>query len=329
MKILLIGTFAAAGQPLLERFLRTTCEIIPFGGRFEEDAILRQIPDADVVVGAPFTGNMAACARRLRLIQNTGTGLDRYDLSSFPKGARLCVCYDHESGMAEYVIMAMLALSRRLLTFDSQLRQGFWTGSCIFSPFAAAPELRNRVVGMIGYGRIGREVARRIGAFGMRCRAIKGRPDGTSAPELEWLAGPAALDQLLAVSDYVVVSCPLSTATHGMIGEEQFGMMKPNAYLVNVSRGRIIQERALYEALRDKRIAGAAIDVWYRYPEAGSPGPCSPSAYPFYELDNVIMTPHISCCTEETAEARWRDIAFNIDQLDVGGPLRNEVRHAE
>ena len=95
MKILLIGAFASAGRPLLERFLQTPCNILSFPGRLDEDLVLAEIEDADVVVGAPFTKQMSEKAKKLRLIQNTGIGIDRYDLSNFPPGVRLCVaCQD-------------------------------------------------------------------------------------------------------------------------------------------------------------------------------------------------------------------------------------------
>ena len=101
--------------------------------------------------------------------------------------------------------------------------------------------------------------------------------------------------------------------------------MKRDSYLVNVSRGRIVREQALYDALESGSIAGAAIDVWYRYPEGEQDSSCPPANDPFGEMANVIMTPHVSCCTKEGSEARCRDIAFNIDHLDSGEALRNEL----
>jgi len=326
MKVLLVGTFAAAAQPLLERFLQSRCEMVSFGGRFDECQVLPHLWNADVVIGAPFTRAMGERARQLRLIQNTGAGIDRYDVSSFPAGVRLCASYHHESAMAEYVILAILALTRRLLWFDAQMRQGWWSGSCIFNPLSAVSELLGRVVGLIGPGRVGAEVARRARSLGMRVRAV-GRTNAAASPipHVETAGGPANLPELLSISDYIVVTCPLTGETEGLIGAEQFSRMKPEAYLINIARGKIVQEQALYEALRTRQIAGAAIDVWYQYPPADHRTPFPPSAYPFHELDNVIMTPHISCCTHQTAEARWRDIAYNIDHIDSGDALRNEI----
>jgi phosphoglycerate dehydrogenase-like enzyme len=325
MKVLLIGDFAGAGQPLLERFLTRSCQIVACGGRFDEDRASAEIHDAEVIIGKPFTRTMAAHARKLRLIQSTGTGTDRYDLANFPKGVRLCISLHHERAMAEYVLLAMLALTRRLLLFDSQLRRGSWGDSCIFSPLLGTSEISGKLVGLIGFGHIAREVARLSGALGMRTQAIRTRVAAQAEAGVEFCGGPEDLPRLLATSDYLVVTCPLTPITEGLIGAAELAQMKRDAYLINVSRARIIQEAALYNALKAGTLAGAALDVWYRYPDKAQDAACFPSDYPFHDLENVIMTPHISCCTHATAEARWRDIAFNIDHLDTGESLRNEV----
>jgi phosphoglycerate dehydrogenase-like enzyme len=325
MKVLLVGEFAARGRPLLERFLARSCQIVACEGKFDEIRTSAEIHDAEVVVGKPFTQAMAVRARNLRLIQSTGTGMDRYDVANVPKGVRLCISHHHERAMAEYVILAILALTRRLLQFDSGLRQGSWGNSCIFSPLLGVDGLSGKLVGLIGFGRIAREVAGLSRALGMRTQSIRSRVSAEHGTDVEFCGTPADLPRLLATSNYLVITCPLTSTTEGLIGETEFAQMRRDAYLINVSRARIVQERALYEALKTATIAGAALDVWYRYPEGAQDAPCFPSEYPFQALENVIMTPHISCCTRETAEARWRDIAFNIDHLDTSEPLRNEV----
>ncbi len=325
MKVLLVGEFAAAGQPLLERFLKRACHIVACGGTFDELRTAAEIRDAEVVVGKPFTRTMAERAAKLQLIQSTGAGMDRYDPENFPNGVRLCISPHHESAMAEYVILVMLALARRLLQFDARLRQGSWGDSCIFSPLLGTDGIRGKLAGLIGFGRIAREVARLGSALGMRIQAIRSKVSSESEADLEFCGGPADLPLLLKSSDYLVVTCPLTSTTEGLIGAAELTQMKRDAYLINVSRARIVREAPLYEALKAGTIAGAALDVWYRYPEGPLDVPCFPSEYSFEQLDNVIMTPHISCCTHATAEARWRDIAFNIDHVDASEPLRNEV----
>jgi phosphoglycerate dehydrogenase-like enzyme len=175
-----------------------------------------------------------------------------------------------------------------------------------------ASELSGRAIGIIGFGHIGREIARLAAPFDMRIRHIRSRHMR------------AELEALLAESDFVVVTCPLSDETRGMLGAAELARMRPTASLINVARGEILDEEALYEALRDRRIRSAAIDVWYQYPRDG--GSRMPSRFPFAELENVILTPHSSAWTERVVALRFRDIASNIDRLAAGEPLTNVVR---
>jgi len=131
------------------------------------------------------------------------------------------------------------------------------------------------------------------------------------------------LDPLLAAADVIVVSTPLTDQTRGLIGARQLARMRPSAVLVNVGRGPVVDEEALYTALRDGTIGGAAVDVWYAYPAEGNTA--APSAFPFHALPNVFLTPHSSGLTRQTFEGRAADIAANIRRLDAGEPLRNVV----
>ena len=134
-----------------------------------------------------------------------------------------------------------------------------------------------------------------------------------------------ALDTLLAQADFVLLALPLDGSTAGLIGDARIALMKSTAVIINVARGALIDERALYEACRDRRIGGAVIDTWYRYPAAGETR-AAPSALPFHELDNVIMTPHGSGWTEGLLPRRCRLIAQNLDRVARGEPLQNIVR---
>jgi phosphoglycerate dehydrogenase-like enzyme len=157
----------------------------------------------------------------------------------------------------------------------------------------------------------------------MRVRALtrspaKARPAG---PGLCAVGALGELDAHLPGADFVVVAIPAAEGTVDLIGGRQLQRMKPEAFIVNVGRARVINEAALYEALRARRIAGAGLDVWYRYPDGGEK--CLPSRLPFQDLDNVIMTPHKP--TAETMAYRWREIGKNIGRLARGEPLHNLV----
>jgi phosphoglycerate dehydrogenase-like enzyme len=137
--------------------------------------------------------------------------------------------------------------------------------------------------------------------------------------------GVEALHAMLQAADFLVIAAPLTEQTRGLIDAAAFAVMKPSAVVVNVSRGAIIDERALYDALRSRRIAGAVIDVWYRYPAQGQ-STSNPATLPFHELDNILMTPHASAWTAGLLPRRNRAIADNLNRLARGAPLVNVVR---
>ncbi len=288
-----------------------------------DEDVAPRLGDADVLISPRFTPEMAGAAKNLRLIQTIGAGTDEIDFQTVPAGATVCNVYGHETAIAEYVLMTMLALDRDLLGLDRRLRRGDWGDR---SP---QRELRRRTLGLVGLGAIGTEVARYAARLGMRAIAVTRSPDPDRAERLglAFLGGLADLRRVLSDADFVVVAVPLNAATLGMIGERELGAMKPTAYLINVARGRIVDEGALYQALRGRRIAGAAIDVWYRYPARNE---CrSPSDQPFHELENVIMTPHIAGWTEGTVRHRWNAIGENLRRLACGEPLLNVVAPAK
>lgn len=295
----------------------------------DEVGLTRAIADADVYVGSVLTAEMAAAAHELRLVQVAGAGVDRIALDALPSRVVVANTYHHGPAIAEYVVMVMLALSRRLLIEDRRLRSGEWTGVFQQAEADIHESLAGQTVGLIGLGEIGHSVARLAAALGMRVVAVRRThrvdPSRTATPTLAWVdSGRDALARLLGEADFVVVAAPLTDATRGMIGRSELERMKPTARVVNVARAGLIDEDALYDALDAGRIAGAALDVWWRYPDEGSVGP--PSRRPFETLDNVIMTPHTSGMTEATFDARLRDVASNISAFMAGKPLHNVVR---
>jgi phosphoglycerate dehydrogenase-like enzyme len=231
--------------------------------------------------------------------------------------------YFHGPAIGEFVMMMVLALNRELVETDSHLRKGVWYGSWIWGA-PPADQVQGKVLGIIGFGHVGHEVAVRARAFGMKVRALSAHPPARQPKTIDFWGGPGKLRNLLHESDYVVLACPLNEATRGLIGAREFGWMKPSASLINIARAAIVEESALYEALRKRRIRGAAIDVWYRYPLCGKRR--TPSGLPFHKLSNLIMTPHIAGWTTETFERRFRAIADNIDRLASGRPLLNVVQ---
>jgi len=258
----------------------------------------------------------------VRLIQVVGAGVDGVPFDLVPDGAVVANTYHHETAIAEHVLMAMLVLTRQPADYDRRLRQGEWFDSCIWGEWPRLDVLAGRAVLLIGIGRIAVEVAARCKAFRMLVVGISRRP--RAVPHVDRVEPYTSLQAELGKADFVVVCCALRPDTRGLIGPSEFRCMKRTAFLINVARGPIVDEQALYEALRDGLIAGAAIDVWYCYPQDPNQR-VYPSRYPFHELPNVPMTPHVAGWSQTTLEGRIRDVAENLNRLAAGKPLRNVV----
>jgi phosphoglycerate dehydrogenase-like enzyme len=313
LRVAFTGVFAARLAEHVRLRLAIPCDVI-----VEEGGFIPRLPDVDVLVTMGFTGAMGASAPRLKLVQVPGASLDRIDRSALPAGAWLANAYGHEVGIAEYAIGAMLALNRGFCRVDARLRRGDWESQWAVSvpPPPVWPELAGKTLGILGYGRIGQCVARRARAFDMAICAIRRDVGRSAMDDLALLGGLDALDEVLSRSDYLLVALSLTEATRGLLAGKQLRTMKPTAFLVNVARAEIVEEESLYQALADRTIAGAALDVWYRYPDA--PGPTRPAHHPFHELTNVLMTPHVSGWTEGMMEARATLIAENIHRTARG-----------
>ena len=237
----------------------------------------------------------------------------------------------HAATIAEYAITVVLALAHRVPRMVEWQGKGEWPPDEQRWPLFVPTELRGATLGVIGYGSIGRELARIAkGAFAMTVLACKRDPSrradtgycppGTGDPEGrlpdEWL-GPDGLPQLLARSDIVIMCAPLTRETERMIGAKELAAMKPTAYFINVGRGPTVDEEALARALADKRIAGAAVDVFAQEPP--------PSGHPLYGLDNVILSPHVSGFLASYDDKCADLFAENLRRHLAGAPLLNVV----
>jgi phosphoglycerate dehydrogenase-like enzyme len=280
------------------------------------------LAEAEIVIGHIWRAGFPP-APRLRLLQSVAAGLDLIDAGAVPKGVAICNVFGHEPAIAEYVIMTMLVLTHRLFEAVTAFRAGSWVASPTFGGGPPHGEVLGRTIGIIGYGRIGREVAER--AAGLKCRVLAANRSPVAEPgPVETIFPLAELDRMLPLCDTVLVACALAAETKGLIDARRLALMKPGALLINVARASIVDEDALYAALKGGHLGGAALDVWWQYPTAAEPER-RPSRRPFHELPNVLITPHCSSTTEATADRRWSVVAGNLDRFARGEPLQNVV----
>ena len=275
---------------------------------------------ADVIIGGAIPVSPWPEAPKLKLFQIPWTGHEWTSPGRMPKGVAVCNVYEHETSIAEYVLLAMLEWRIGLRHMDAAFRARGWDGRAV----ASGPvhgEVRGATLGIIGYGHIGHEVAVRARAFGMEVVGIR-RAQPPFPPELAWLATLERLDELLGVSDFVLVACDLNAETRGLIDAGRLARMKPTGVIINVARGGIIDQAALYAALKERRIGGAVIDVWYNYNQPGKPD-VWPSDFPFQELDNVICSAHECGWTQEQVERRWDFVAENLGRVARGEAPEN------
>lgn len=275
--------------------------------------------EADVLISNALPAE-AAARLRAALVQVPGAGCEQIALAALPSGTKVCNVHGHEVPIAEFTVHALLEHQLQLWKYPAELNAAAFQAS-----YAARPlhdEAMGKHVALLGYGHIGREIALRAKALGMRVTAIT--RSGRSVPEVSQSIAVAQLNTLLPDVDALVVCCPLDDSTRGLIGAQQLQLMRKTALLINVARAEVVDEQALYEALSNHRIARAVLDVWYQYPKAGAAA-VAPSHYPLWALPNVRATPHISAITPGLLERRYAFMARNIQHLQHAEPLENLV----
>ena len=278
--------------------------------------------EADILVSNHWRADYPPMPR-VKLVQSVATGIELFDLAALPHGVAVCNAFGHETAIAEFIVMVMLALHHRLFEISGEFRErGSWRTSWVESG-APHGEVRGSTLGIVGYGRVGREVARRAAAFGVRILAAN-RTAREPDPGVERVFPLAELDRMLPECDTVALCTALGPETTGLIDARRLALMKPTAFLINIARGQVIDEDAIYAALRDRTIGGAAIDVWWQYPNAAEPNRRG-SRHPFHELPNVIVTPHNSGWTSGMVRRRWDEIAENLRRFVAGEPPINVV----
>lgn len=293
------------------------CARIAADGRIHGDADESAFDEAEVLllgsVPASVLDHVVSRSPRLRWIHSASAGVDRVTTAAVRERGLIVTNARgvFSRPIAEYVVMMSLAIARRLPQLLELQRERTW------QPLRGR-ELSELTIGIVGYGSIGVEIARLLAPFGCRIVATRRHPErGTGdAPNVE-LFGLGDLAEVLRVSDIVVVAAPLTDETAGLIGAEQLAEMREDAWLINIARGRLIDEIALRRALASGWIGGAVLDVF-------SEEPLAPDS-PLYDTPNLVVTPHTSWASERVAERTVDLFTENLRAFRAGEPMRNRV----
>jgi len=275
----------------------------------DRPALLSALSDASAILIRSATKvdeEAIAAAPNLKVIARAGVGLDNVDIKSATTAGVMVVNAPTSNiiSAAELTVGHIISLSRFIPAAHASLAAGTWKRSKY-----TGVELYEKTVGIIGLGRIGALITARLQAFGMNVVAYD--PYVTSARAQQLGVTLLTLDELLAQSDFITIHMPKTPETTGMISTEQFALMKPTAFIVNVARGGLIDEDALYAALKSQRIAGAGLDVFVNEPPLDSP---------LLSLENIILTPHLGASTDEAQEKAGVAVAKSV-RLALGGEL--------
>jgi D-3-phosphoglycerate dehydrogenase len=294
---------------------------VPFIGK--EDEVIARTRDADalVVSSSPVTRGVMSALEGLKVVVRTGVGYDVIDvLAATDLGVIVVNIPDlWVREVANHALALLLAWNRKIITLDRQVHAGTWGGGV---PGVHTGSLHGETVGIVGLGNIGSAFARRVAAFETKVIACDPYVDDARFAALG--VEGVSLDALAERADYVSVHTLLNDETHHLIGESFFRRMKPTAVLINTSRGPVVDERALVRALQDRRLAGAALDVWEQEPVAFD--------NPLLKMDNVIATPHAAYfssaavaqvprrCGEEIARVLTGQRPLNVVNPEIYAP---------
>lgn len=276
-------------------------------------------PDCEILIAGRMEHSHLAASARLQTVIIPFAGMPdptRKLLKEFPN-LRVHNLHHNAAVTAEMTLALLLAAAKFLLPVDRQFRQHDWTSHYQSTSIT----LEGKTALILGYGHIGRRVGRACEALGMKIVGVRRHP----APADQTFP-PADLPRLLPQAQVLLITLPHTDETHQLIGEKELSWMPPGSLLVNVGRGPIVDETALYRALKERHLAGAGLDVWWRYPsQTDERTQTPPSAYPFHELDNVVMSPHRAGDSIETESQRMAYIAGLLNAAARGEPLPNEI----
>lgn len=283
------------------------------------DGIEKELAEAEILFSQSLRPEQFAVARKLRWIHSPAAAVHQL---MFPELVNSDVVLTnarevHGRGVAEHVMALILASAKRIPESVHFQQKRIWGQEILWNDGACPADIAGATLGLIGFGSIGRNVAKFAHAMGMQVIVVREHPEKTTPEFVAEELPSSRLHEALARADYVVLCPPLTPSTRGMIGRKEFGKMKPTAFLVNVGRGPLLVEAALIGALRERTIAGAALDVFDKEP--------LPADSPLWELDNLLITPHTAGMDARLWEHHYALFSENLRRYFSDEPLLGMV----
>lgn len=286
-------------------------------GEENEENLRQQYSDADIIIGWMPSHEHLKEAHNLKLFINPGAGV-KHLMEMFrdiTKTREIVLVNGHGNSYftAQHAAALLLALTNKIIPHHNWMKEGKWR---LGDKEAASIPLRERKIGLLGYGAINQKVHKFLSAFGAEFHLLK-----TSWSNNDSINGTKyitpQLDEFLTAIDTLIIAVPQTDKTAGMIKEKELKLLGENGLLVNIGRGDVVDEESLYNALKNKTISGAAIDVWYNYKPEESDGKKYPYKFPFHELDNIILSPHRAASPFDDLK-RWDEVIENIKRFAEG-----------
>jgi phosphoglycerate dehydrogenase-like enzyme len=287
-----------------------------------EEELTKNARKADIIVGWRPTKEILTAAKNLKLVINPGAGVQHLtklfrELRSDGREIPLVNGHGNAYYTAQGAVALLLSFMNKTIPHHNWMREGKWR---LLDDKAKSLPLRHRRIGFVGYGHVNRHIHRFLANFEIEFHALrKDWSKLTDEPPTELRKyHPEDIKEMIGYVDILIVTLPSTSETIDLIGEEELELLGKEGILVHIGRGKVIQENALYNALKQSTIKGAVIDVWYEYrPEPDDEGRRFPYHFPFHELDNVVMSPH-RCASPFDDLERWDDVVRNIKRVHAG-----------
>jgi phosphoglycerate dehydrogenase-like enzyme len=283
------------------------------------DRVEQELRDAEIAIAWSLRPEQLGVAKKLRWIHSPAAAVHQLLFAELVNSNIILTNAREVHGpvVAEHVLALIFALAKKIPEAVRLQQQHVWGQENMWQSRPHPREVSGATLGLIGLGSIGRAVARHAGALGMRVIAVREHPEKPKPDGVERVLANSEMPTLLSEADYVVVAVPITSGTRGLMNAERLALMKPDACLINVGRGVLVDEKALTQALRTNQIGGAALDVFEKEP--------LPADSPLWDLDNLLITPHTAGLTEKLWERHYALIRENLKRYLAGEPLESVV----